>query len=126
MFRQVARGAHPDLTVLEAERDPRTGRLRSEITVDAVRAATASLQMTAAAGGYRVAIVDGAESMNRNAANALLKTLEEPPRALGADPGQPSARLACRDDQVALRQAAAQPVARRRSSRMRSPAACRT
>jgi DNA polymerase-3 subunit delta' len=79
VFRQVARGAHPDLTVLEAERDPRTGRLRSEITVDAVRAATASLQMTAAAGGYRVAIVDGAESMNRNAANALLKTLEEPP-----------------------------------------------
>ena len=78
LFRQVARGAHPDLTVLEAERDPRTGRLRSEITVDTVRAATASLQMTAAAGGYRVAIVDGAESMNRNAANALLKTLEEP------------------------------------------------
>ena len=79
VFRQVARGAHPDLTVLEAERDPRTGRLRSEITVDAVRAATGSLQMTPAAGGYRVAIVDGAESMNRNAANALLKTLEEPP-----------------------------------------------
>jgi DNA polymerase III subunit delta' len=79
VFRQIARGAHPDLTVLEAERDPRTGRLRSEITVDAVRAATGSLQMTAAAGGYRVAIVDGAETMNRNAANALLKTLEEPP-----------------------------------------------
>jgi DNA polymerase-3 subunit delta' len=79
VFRRVARGAHPDLRVLEAERDPRTGRLRSEITVDAVRAATASLQMTAAAGGYRVAIVDGAESMNRSAANALLKTLEEPP-----------------------------------------------
>jgi DNA polymerase-3 subunit delta' len=79
VFCQVARGVHPDLTVLEAERDPRTGRLRSEITVDAVRAATASLQMTAVAGGYRVAIVDGAESMNRNAANALLKTLEEPP-----------------------------------------------
>jgi DNA polymerase III subunit delta' len=79
VFRQVARGVHPDLTVLEAERDPRTGRLRSEITVDVVRAATASLQMTAGAGGYRVAIVDGAEAMNRSAANALLKTLEEPP-----------------------------------------------
>ncbi len=79
VFRQVARGLHPDLTVLEAERDPKTGRLRSEITVDAVRAATAALQMTAGAGGCRVAIVDGAEAMNRNAANALLKTLEEPP-----------------------------------------------
>jgi DNA polymerase-3 subunit delta' len=79
VFRQVGQGVHPDLKVLEAERDPRTGRVRSEITVDAVRAATASLQVTAAAGGYRVAVVDGAEAMNRSAANALLKTLEEPP-----------------------------------------------
>jgi DNA polymerase-3 subunit delta' len=79
LFRQVAQGAHPDLCVIEAERDARSGRMRSEITVDAVRAATASLQMTAAAGGYRVAVVDGAETLNRNAANALLKTLEEPP-----------------------------------------------
>ena len=79
VFRQVAQGAHPDLSVIEAERDPRSGRMRSEITVDAVRAATASLQMTAAAGGYRVAVIDGAETLNRNAANALLKTLEEPP-----------------------------------------------
>lgn len=79
LFRQVAQGAHPDLTVIEAERDPRTGRLRSEITVDTVRAATAALRVTAAAGGYRVAVIDGAETLNRNAANALLKTLEEPP-----------------------------------------------
>jgi DNA polymerase III subunit delta' len=79
VFRQVAQGVHPDLTVLEAAHDPRTGRVRSEITVDAVRTATASLQVTAAAGGYRVVVVDGAELMNRNAANALLKTLEEPP-----------------------------------------------
>jgi DNA polymerase-3 subunit delta' len=79
VFRQVAKGVHPDLTVIEAERDPRTGRLRSEITVDTVRAATAALQVTAAAGGYRVAVVDGAEYLNRSAANALLKTLEEPP-----------------------------------------------
>ena len=79
VFRQVAQGVHPDLTVIEAERDPRTGRVRSEITVDTVRAATASLHVTAAAGGYRVAVVDGAEFLNRSAANALLKTLEEPP-----------------------------------------------
>jgi DNA polymerase III subunit delta' len=79
VFRQVSQGVHPDLTVIEAERDPRTGRVRSEITVDTVRAATASLQVTAAAGGYRVAVVDGAELLNRSAANALLKTLEEPP-----------------------------------------------
>jgi DNA polymerase III subunit delta' len=79
VFRQVARGTHPDLRVIEAERDPRTGRLRSEITVDSVREATAALRVTAAAGGCRVAVIDGAETLNRNAANALLKTLEEPP-----------------------------------------------
>jgi DNA polymerase-3 subunit delta' len=79
VFRQVAHGTHPDLQVIEAERDPRTGRLRSEITVDSVRHATAALRVTAAAGGCRVAVIDGAETLNRNAANALLKTLEEPP-----------------------------------------------
>jgi DNA polymerase III subunit delta' len=79
VFRQVAQGTHPDLRVIEAERDPRTGRLRSEITVDTVRAASAALRVTAATGGCRVAVIDGAETLNRNAANALLKTLEEPP-----------------------------------------------
>jgi DNA polymerase III subunit delta' len=79
VFRQVAQGTHPDLQVIEAERDPRTGWLRSEITVDSVRQATAALRVTAAAGGCRVAVIDRAETLNRNAANALLKTLEEPP-----------------------------------------------
>jgi DNA polymerase-3 subunit delta' len=79
VFRQVAQGTHPDLQVIEAERDPRTGRLRSEITVDSVREMSSALRVTAAAGGCRVAVIDGAETLNRNAANALLKTLEEPP-----------------------------------------------
>jgi DNA polymerase-3 subunit delta' len=79
VFRQVAQGAHPDFTVIEPERDARTGRVKSEITVDAVRAATTSLQRTAASGGYRVVLIDGAEQLNRNAGNALLKSLEEPP-----------------------------------------------
>jgi DNA polymerase III subunit delta' len=79
VFRQVARGSHPDLKVIEALRDPRTGKVKSEITVDLVRAATASLNTTAAQGGHRIVVIDGAESLNRNAANALLKSLEEPP-----------------------------------------------
>ena len=79
MFRQVARGSHPDLKVLEAPRDPKTGKIKAEIPVDAVRAVTASLNTTAAQGGHRVVVIDGAESLNRNAANALLKSLEEPP-----------------------------------------------
>jgi len=79
VFRQVAQGSHPDLKVIEALRDPKTGKVKSEITVDLVRAATASLQSTAALGGYRIVVIDGAETLNRNAANALLKSLEEPP-----------------------------------------------
>jgi DNA polymerase-3 subunit delta' len=79
VFRQVAQGSHPDLKVIEALRDPKTGKVKSEITVDLVRAATASLNTTAARGGHRIVVIDGAETLNRNAANALLKSLEEPP-----------------------------------------------
>lgn len=79
IFRQCASGAHPDLAVLEASQDGAARRQRHEIGVDAVRAATAGLHRTAALGGRRVVVVDGAETLNRNAANALLKTLEEPP-----------------------------------------------
>jgi DNA polymerase III subunit delta' len=81
VFRQVAQGAHPDLTVIEPERDPKTGRVKSEIPVGLVRAATQALHATAAMGGWRVVVIDGAERLNRNAANALLKSLEEPPPA---------------------------------------------
>jgi DNA polymerase-3 subunit delta' len=79
VFRQVAHGSHPDLKVIEPPRDPKTGKVKSEIPVDMVRAATASLNTTAALGGHRIVVIDGAESLNRNAANALLKSLEEPP-----------------------------------------------
>lgn len=55
------------------------GRLRTVITVDEVRALRRFLGLSAADGGWRVIIVDPADEMNRNAANALLKFLEEPP-----------------------------------------------
>ena len=79
LFRQVAQGAHPDLRALELPRDQKTGRLKGEIGVDVVREAAGALHGTAALGGRRVLVIDGAESLNRNAANALLKPLEEPP-----------------------------------------------
>lgn len=76
-FRRVAAGAHPDLRVLRAEAGE--GRVKREIRVDGVRAAIRFLAMTPAEGGWRFVLVDGAESMRIEAANALLKTLEEPP-----------------------------------------------
>src|SRR5262245_19961442 len=79
VFRRVASGGHADLRVLAREINPRTGKLRSEIVIEQVRDAIAALRLTPSEGGWRIAIVDGAEDMNRNSQNALLKILEEPP-----------------------------------------------
>lgn len=78
-FKRVASGGHADLMTVEIGADPKTGRMRTEIVVDDIRAVSDFLHMTPAEGGYRVVVVDEAGAMNRNAANALLKILEEPP-----------------------------------------------
>jgi len=80
VFRRVAAGTHADLLTVEREYDEKRRRLRSEITVDDVRKVAGFLRRTPAEGGWRVVVLDGAEEMNRNASNALLKVLEEPPR----------------------------------------------
>jgi DNA polymerase-3 subunit delta' len=81
--RQVLQLAHPGLLVLRRPYDLRTKRLLSIISVDEVRRLRGFLGLTGAGGGWRVVIVDSADELNANAANALLKSLEEPPpRAL--------------------------------------------
>ncbi|RMF08215.1 MAG: DNA polymerase III subunit delta' [Alphaproteobacteria bacterium] len=77
--RRIAAEAHGDLRVLSQGVDPRTGRERNEIVIGDVRALNDFFAKTSAEGGWRVAIIDSADALNRNAANALLKTLEEPP-----------------------------------------------
>jgi DNA polymerase-3 subunit delta' len=79
VFRRVAAGSHADLLTIEREWDPKRKRLRGEIVIEDVRRVTEFLHLTPAEGGWRVVVVDGAEDLNRNAANALLKVLEEPP-----------------------------------------------
>jgi len=71
--------SHPDLFHLRRTLHPDNGRIRSEIAVEDVRGLGAFMHMTPAMGSNRVAIVDAADEMNRNAANAVLKILEEPP-----------------------------------------------
>jgi len=78
-FQRIAAGGHGDLMVLERATDDKTGRMRSEIVVDDVRKLHRFFGMTSAETPWRIAIVDSADEMNRNAANALLKMLEEPP-----------------------------------------------
>lgn len=79
LFRQIAGGAHP--SVLHLTRPPNEGRkgYKTVLTVDEIRKVGQFLSLTAHDGGYRVVIVDPADDMNANAANALLKNLEEPP-----------------------------------------------
>lgn len=77
--RLIQAGAHPRLYVVRRPYDDKTHKLKSDITVDAVRGLKGFFQMSAADGGRRVVIVDAADELNRNAANAILKELEEPP-----------------------------------------------
>lgn len=76
----LAAGTHPDRITLTLEpRDPRKpDELRKEIVIAQVRALSARLAMASQFGGWQVASIDPADALNPNAANALLKTLEEP------------------------------------------------
>lgn len=77
--KQVAAASHPGLLILKRGLNPETGRLMNVLSVDVVRRLAGFFGMTSGAGGWRVAIIDTADDMNDNAANALLKMLEEPP-----------------------------------------------
>lgn len=84
VFRQIAQGAHPGLLYLTRPKNDQGTGFKSAITVDEIRRLQRFFSMTAAgADSWRVVIVDPVNDLNRNAANALLKMLEEPPaRAL--------------------------------------------
>jgi DNA polymerase III subunit delta' len=77
--RRVAAQGHGDLLVLERTPNEK-GVLRQQIAVEDVRRTVAFFGATAGEGGWRVAIVDAVDELNRAGANALLKVLEEPPQ----------------------------------------------
>ena len=77
--RRIRAGSEPRLFTLRRTVNEKTEKLFTQIRVDDVRALKDFFQLSAADGGWRVAIVDPAEEMNNSAANALLKFLEEPP-----------------------------------------------
>ncbi|MGG6428492.1 DNA polymerase III subunit delta' [Acetobacter ghanensis] len=106
--RRISAATHADLLVVERGYDEKKQRYRQEIVADDVRPINAFLRRTAAEGGWRVVIVDGAEWMNRSAANAVLKILEEPPPATvliltSSAPGRllPTIRSRCRKLELA-------------------------
>lgn len=103
IFNRVRELSHSDLRVLRRTVNEKTGKLRSEIIVDDIRGAIDFLHLMPAESDWRVLIVDAADDLNRNAANALLKILEEPrPRSVlilvSHAPGRllPTIRSRCR------------------------------
>jgi DNA polymerase-3 subunit delta' len=77
--RKIAALSHNDLFLLRREWNEKSKRHYTEIRVDDVRQAIHMFQRSAGAEGYRICIVDCADDLNRSAANALLKLVEEPP-----------------------------------------------
>jgi DNA polymerase III subunit delta' len=72
--KNASENRHADMTVVQPTEESR------QIRIEQVRDVCAELALTSYQGGYKVGIITPADSMNRFAANALLKTLEEPPR----------------------------------------------
>jgi len=71
-------GTHPDRVLVTLEVNEKTDKPRTEIVVEQIRALSARLAMSTQLGGWQIAVIDPADAMNAAAANALLKTLEEP------------------------------------------------
>jgi DNA polymerase-3 subunit delta' len=99
--RQIIARSHPDILVIE--RVGEDGKVRKVIPVDEARRLAEFFSKSPASAPHRVAIVDAADDLNINAANALLKTLEEPPERgvllmISHSPGRllPTIRSRCR------------------------------
>ncbi|AJE47871.1 DNA polymerase III subunit delta' [Celeribacter indicus] len=80
VYRRSAQLAEPRLCLIRRAWDEKKARHAAQISVEEVRKLNGFFHMSAADGGRRVVIVDSADEMNVSAANALLKTLEEPPK----------------------------------------------
>jgi DNA polymerase-3 subunit delta' len=105
--RLVAAGSHPDLRIIKRPVDDK-GKEKTDIPVDLVRELADFFSLRPAMGGYRVAIIDAVDELNRFGSNAILKTLEEPPaRAVlflishGEEALLPTIRSRCRTLQLA-------------------------
>jgi DNA polymerase-3 subunit delta' len=113
--RRVAGQSHTDLLTLERIINEKTGKLFSSIRVDDVRRTVSFFGSTAGEGGWRIAVVDTVDELEKEGENALLKVLEEPPpRSLlllvAHSPGRvlPTIRSRCRT--LLLRPLAAEAV----------------
>ena len=77
--RLIRAGSHPRLFILRRGPNSTGDKLSQVISVEQARDLKKFFQLSAADGGRRVVIIDSADELNPNAANAILKVLEEPP-----------------------------------------------
>ena len=103
VVRQVRALSHPGLMLIRRPWNRDTKKHTQGIPVDEVRRIKGFLQHSASTGAYRVVIIDRAEEMATAAANAVLKSLEEPPPRVvfllvSSEPGRllPTIRSRCR------------------------------
>jgi len=103
VYQRIVAGGHADMLVIERRINEKTGKLKTVIDVDSVREVGGFLRLTPAEGGYRIVVIDSADEMNPNSANAVLKVLEEPPKnalmlLVSHNPGRllPTIRSRCR------------------------------
>jgi DNA polymerase-3 subunit delta' len=80
VFTQIASGAYPDLLYVEREYDAKKNKRNDAVRVNDIREINKFMRKTSSYGGWRIVIIDDADTMNRNAQNAVLKILEEPPK----------------------------------------------
>ncbi len=103
VFRRIAAGSHTDFLVVEPLYDAKKDEVARTITVEQARTIGEFLSLTPGEGKWRVVIVDSVDALNGNAANAILKILEEPPpqavlMLISHNPGRllPTIRSRCR------------------------------
>ena len=103
-----AAGTHPDFHDVSFIATKDGSKLRTELIVDQVRELSGQLSLTPQYGGAQVAIIDPADALNHAAANALLKTLEEPQPGrylwlVAADPARLPATIRSRCQNIEFR-----------------------
>ncbi len=94
--------SHPDLRWLDRRPDE-AGKIKQDISIEAIRGLNAFFSLKPALGGWRVGVIDSVDELNRSGTNAMLKTLEEPPPQCllillthGTRPLLPTIRSRCR------------------------------
>lgn len=77
--KKIEAGSHPDFMLLNSESTHGKEKKQSIISVDEARELLKFVALKPIEAKYRVIVIDGVDYMNRNAANCILKVLEEPP-----------------------------------------------